>query len=431
MKRSNFISLLAAAPSIALLADNASARDRACLPHYDITKFGGDPSGKKDSSKALLAMMAAYRKQERQILFPAGKFVFKDPQATIEILHKSRKSGIYIQGAGIDRTTLVFNVPNKSAIRLINEGDSQFTWGNYLGHLTIDGNYATKGRGLELIGQWLGKIEFVRLTKFGSDAIWFPDRSDLNRRWSGKSRKLEDVSSDRWSSAFFTIENSFINGNSGWGIRNDAGSAWSNIHIRNTGIFSNRSGGIYKPGPNFNFVLGAIAYNGGPGVLAGRSLDYTSYGLLFDRVEFESNRRAHLVLNAVKDSTFSGCRFIHDEDPQDGFRLHPSKTVEINANSTQYKYDVVQNIKFINPKIRWKNTRNHKLTIFDFNNSYNVNLIDIERLELNTPITADSPVILVTNIYAGLTHQRKPVTQNMSEHKIFYANASHPLKSQL
>jgi hypothetical protein len=430
VKRSNFISLLAAAPSIALLADASTASDLTFLPHYDITKFGGDPSGEKDSSKALSAMMAAYREQERHILFPSGKFVFKDPQATLSLLHTNRTAGIHIQGAGMDRTILVFNAPNKSAIRLVNEGNAQFTWGNYIGHLTIDGNYATNGRGLELVGQWFSKIEFVKLTKFGSDALWFPDRSDINRRLYGNSTQLEEISSDWWSSGFFTMENCFISQNAGWGIRNDAGSAWSSINIINTGIYSNQSGGIYKPGPVFNFILGAIAYNGGPGVLIARSLEHTSYGLLFDRVEFDGNKQPHIILKSAKDVVFNGCRFIHEEDSTANFQLYPSKTVEVNANSTSDKYDIVQNVKFINPKIRWNPQHKQKLVIFDLTNSYNVNFIDIERLELNTPISSDSPVTLVTNVYAGLKHQRQAVNQNMSDHRIFSDNFIHPLSSQ-
>lgn len=399
--------------------------------YYDITDFGGDPSGVEDSSPALIKMLKAFRQNVKPIIFPAGKFVFKDSKARIEILHKNRTSGIYLRGAGIDRTTLVFNAPKQSAIRLINEGDSQFTWDNYIGHLTIDGNNAIGSRGIEMTGQWLNGLEYVRLTKFGSDAIWFPNRSDLNQRWYGNSRKIEETSSDRWSNAFFVMENCFINNNAGWGIRNDAGSAWSAIDIRTTGIYSNLLGGIYKPGPNFNFILGAIAYNGGPGVLIERSLEYTSYGLLFDRVEFDGNKQPHVILKSAKDAVFNGCRFIHDEDPADSFRMYPSKSVEVNSNSTKYPYDTVQNIKFINPKIRWNSTHKRSLVIFDLSDSYNTNLVDVERLELNTLISSDSPITLVANVHSNLTHQRMAVAENMSDHHIFYANPVHPLRSQL
>jgi hypothetical protein len=426
MRRSNFIYSLTAFASIALFAEESSSKSSTAVSFYDITTFGADPSGVKDSSQALIKMLNAFRQNEKPIIFPPGKFVFKDPKATIELLHKNRTSGIYLRGAGIDRTTLVFNAPNKSAIRLVNEGDSQFTWGNYIGHLTIDGNNATGGRGLEITGQWLTGLEYVRFTKFGSNAIWFPNRKDLNRR-----SKVEETSTDQWSTAFFSMESCFINNNSGWGIKNDAGSAWSNIDIKNTGVFSNLLGGIHKPGPNFNFTLGAIAHNGGPGVLIARSLEYTSYGLLFDRVEFESNKKPHVILHAAKDAVFNGCRFIHEEDSADGFRVYPSRSVEINANSTDYKYDTVQNIKFINPKIRWNSSHKKNIIIFDLSNSYNLNLIDIERLELNTPVTADSPVVLVSNLHSGLTHKRMAVNQNMSDHHIFYANPVHPLAAQL
>jgi hypothetical protein len=431
MRRSNFLALLATSSSTAFFAEQVNPQSKPITSYYDITEFGADPTGAKDSSKALIQMLKAFRQKEKPIIFPSGKFVFKDPKATIEILHTGRKPGIYIQGAGVDRTTLVFNAPNKSAIKLINEGDSQFTWGNYIGHLTIDGSNAANGRGIESVGQWLSKLEFLRITKFGSDAIWFPDRSDLNRRWFGNSKKIEETSSDRWSNAFFTMENCFISNNSGWGIKNDAGSAWSNVDIKNTGIYSNQMGGIYKPGPNFNFILGAIAYNNGPGVLIARSLEYTSYGLLFDRVEFDGNKKPHVVIRSAKDTVFNGCRFIHDEDSAYEFRMYPGKSVEINANSTNYKYDIVQNVKFINPKIRWNPQHKQKLVIFDFMNSYNINLIDIERLELNTSVTSDSPITLIANIHAGLTHRRMAVSQTMSEHHVFYAEPTHPLSLQL
>lgn len=273
--------------------------------------YGADPSGVRDSSVAINAAITAAA--GRPVLLPAGRFRLDAP-IRFSPTGTSHVPGLTLLGAGQGVTTLQVRHSAGPAIVLDQTPDRSYKFGQYgmLAGFTLDGLGVASGPGVRATGAWRYQLEDLTIRAFRSHGVESPWRADIA------------TNPDAWQTSM-RMTRVTIDANLGWGIYSEAATGFllnaDDLLVRQNGI-----GGVNLTG-SARLVGGAIAYNGGPGMVLrkqpGGAIPQVS---MVERIEFDGNTGPHMQVQAAARLAVRSSRFI--SQPINGV-FKPVKAVQI------------------------------------------------------------------------------------------------------
>jgi Pectate lyase superfamily protein len=302
-------------PAIYRALREACAPAPACQG-VSVLDYGADPSGLRDSAPAINAAIAAAA--GRPVILPAGKFRLDAP-LRFTPSGSGHVPGLSLLGAGQQLTLLQVRHSAGPAILLDQPPDRSYLFGQYgmLAGFTLEGMNVASGPAIRASGAWRYQLEDLTVRYFKGNAIEVPWRSDINSN------------PDAWQTTL-RLTRVALDYNRGWGIYSEAATGFL-LNADDLMVRQNSAGGINLTG-SARIVGGAIAWNGGPGVVIRKQQPGGGNPQIsiLERIEFDGNSDAHLKVEAAARLSVRSSRFI--SQPINGV-FKPSRAVVIGNNN--------------------------------------------------------------------------------------------------
>lgn len=359
--------------AVACLRSQASA-DPAGPRSINVTEFGADPSGRRDSSAAIQRAIDALSASGGTVYLPMGTYRI---ERTLRWVNDddARKPGILFRGDGVHSTVLLSALSSGPilsvrGVRTTAPINTTFIWGGGLRDLTLRGDSSSPGQhGIEVLGWYYGEIYNCLFDGLGGDGL--RARVDLS----------VEPNPDFTSSTLF-VKGVWFQRLGGYGfvdlseIQGAPGYSWDRCVF----VLCRRGGALVRSGGH-TFTKCSFAQAGWqserdrPAPIA--------YGLYFDGAattssqhfvegcEFDSNRTAHIGARYLTASSFLNNRLIFSDRFEKG-KMYPPLGVEIGAGDASAR---VLGVQFRQTFFRFDLVGD--AVGFDFRNFANVRDIEI------------------------------------------------------
>lgn len=258
--------------------------------------YGVKANGVADDGPAW--SLAASQAAGRPIIAPAGTTVIQTP---ISYATSGESPGLNIVGQGIGKTIFDNQVAGGAMLTLDGTGTSaRYALGSVLDGFSIISTTNPAGsRGIDIKGQWFGRISRFKILNLTSDGI-----------------RVINNNSDSDATSSMEFDKFWIQGSGGWGINftdpTISSTATGHMLVKQGFVFGNTSGGIRFLGGQIGVEKSAIAGNAGVGIL----VPYVAASgvpnlIAISQTEFDGNTNFDIDLQACIGGKIEQCKFVY------------------------------------------------------------------------------------------------------------------------